>query len=79
MAIKALNSVAGFSVGEVPVPIILANGDITTINFTSNGSANLGNVANVHIFGGSNGQVLQTDGLGNLSFSSTANSDCAVI
>ena len=44
MAIKALNSVAGFSVGEVPANIILANGDITSNNgtFTSNVSA--GNV-----------------------------------
>jgi len=44
MAIKALNSVAGFSVGEVPANIILANGDITSNNgsFTANISA--GNV-----------------------------------
>ena len=34
MAIKLFNSVAGFSVGEVPTSIILANGDIKTINFT---------------------------------------------
>ena len=73
MAIKPLNSVAGFSVGQVPVPIILGNGSITTTNITANGIANLGTVANVYIFGGSNGQVLQTDGLGNLSWSSTAN------
>jgi hypothetical protein len=41
MAIKALNSVAGFSVGEVPANIILANGDITSTNgnFTANVSA----------------------------------------
>lgn len=32
MSIKALNSVAGFSVGETPVEIILSNGDITTGN-----------------------------------------------
>jgi cytoskeletal protein CcmA (bactofilin family) len=32
MSIKALNSVAGFSVGENPTAIILANGDITTGN-----------------------------------------------
>ena len=35
MAIKALNSIAGFSVGEIPANIILANGDITTSNITS--------------------------------------------
>lgn len=31
-------------------------------------NVSLGNVSNLHITGGSNGQVLQTDGLGNLSF-----------
>jgi hypothetical protein len=41
MAIKPLNSVAGFSVGEVPANVILANGDITTTraNFTGNVNA----------------------------------------
>ncbi len=41
MAIKPLNSVGGFSVGEVPANVILANGDITTgnANFTGNVSA----------------------------------------
>ena len=35
MAIRTFNSVGGFSVGENPTTVILANGDITT------GSANL--------------------------------------
>lgn len=70
MAIKPLNSVAGFSVGEVPTSIILANGDIKTINFTANGISNLGPVSNVIITGGSADQVLKTDGAGNLSWSS---------
>jgi hypothetical protein len=46
----------------------------TKVDFsTGNANVQLGNVANVHIYGGSNGQVLQTDGLGNLTWSSTAN------
>jgi hypothetical protein len=75
MAIKALNSVGGFSVGEVPVTIVYANGDITTLNLSANANVlfngpnvTLGQVANLHILGGTNGQVLQTDGTGNLSF-----------
>jgi hypothetical protein len=40
MSVKALNSVAGFSVGENPTDIILANGDITTINANLTGNLN---------------------------------------
>jgi len=54
----------------VNVATLTAN---TTVNFTSASNVSLGPVGNVHITGGSNGQVLQTDGLGNLSWSSTAN------
>ena len=68
MAIRPLNSVAGFSVGETPANIILANGDITTTNITLTGVSNLNSVSNVKIAGGSSGQVIQTDGSGNLSF-----------
>jgi hypothetical protein len=68
MAIRPLNSVAGFSVGETPASIILANGDITTTNITTTGVSNLNSVGNVKITGGSGGQVLSTDGSGNLSF-----------
>jgi len=75
MAIKALNSVGGFSVGETPVTIVYANGDITTLNLSANANVlfngpnvTVGQVANLHILGGTNGQVLQTDGSGNLTF-----------
>ena len=68
MALKPLNSVAGFSVGETPANIILANGDVTTNNITTTGKANLNAIGNVIVSGGSAGQVIQTDGLGNLSF-----------
>jgi hypothetical protein len=43
MAIKPLNSVAGFSVGEVPANIILANGDITANNTTLSGNLAISN------------------------------------
>jgi hypothetical protein len=45
----------------------------TNVNFTTAGNVALGPVGNIHITGGANGQVLQTDGNGNLSWSSTAN------
>ena len=68
MAIRPLNSVAGFSVGETPSSIILANGDITTTNITTTGVSNLNSIGNVKISGGSAGQVISTDGAGNLSY-----------
>jgi hypothetical protein len=74
MAIKALNSVAGFSVGETPSNIILANGDITTTNISTTGVTNLNAVGNVKITGGTAGQVISTDGSGNLSFISVSSS-----
>jgi hypothetical protein len=48
------------------VPSIKSN---TTANFLGASSVQLGNVANLHITGGLNGYVLQTDGSGNLSWS----------
>ena len=77
MALRPLNSVAGISVGNDPqVVVIQANGDITTTNVTANGAVDftatsnvsLGAVGNIHITGGSSGQILSTDGTGNLSF-----------
>ena len=56
MAIKAFNSIGGFSVGENAANIILANGDITTsnANLTSNlyvsGTANVGNLRTDNIY-----------------------------
>jgi hypothetical protein len=45
MALKPFNSVAGFSVGEVPsANIILANGDITASNATFSGNVLISNV-----------------------------------
>ena len=41
---------------------------VATVNLSLTGNANLGNVSNVRITGGSSGQYLQTDGTGNLSW-----------
>jgi len=71
MALKPLNSVGGFSVGEIPANVILANSDIFSNRFTVNTFANLGNVGNVYIGGGNAGAVLSTDGSGNLIWSSS--------
>jgi len=77
MAVRPLNSIAGFSTGDPAVTIVQANGDITTVNFTANGISNLGSNSNVIITGGSNNQVLTTDGVGNLSWSTVAVSQSA--
>ncbi len=44
MAIRKFNSVGGFSVGENPTDIILANGDITTTNANLTGNLNVTHV-----------------------------------
>lgn len=78
MTIRAFNSVQGFSVGDnTPQSIILANGDITTVNFTANGVSNLGPIGNVKITGGTTGQALLTDGTGNLSFGNPSGNSAA--
>jgi len=48
--------------------IATLTGNFVTSNIQVNTIANLGNVANVKISGGSNGQYLRTDGNSNLSF-----------
>lgn len=76
MSIKPFNSAGGYSVGDITVSnVILANGDITTNNITTTGVANLGNVSNVIITGGSANQFLQTNGSGNLVFASISSSE----
>ena len=46
-------------------------------SLTVTGESNLGNISNVHIFGGTSGQVIQTDGAGNLIFADTASGNSA--
>jgi hypothetical protein len=68
MALKALNSVAGFSVGEVANVVIYANSDVSPANLVVSGKSNLNSISNVVITGGSSGYIVSTDGTGNLSF-----------
>lgn len=71
MALVSLVSKAGFAVEDingVANVIINSNGNVITPDLTVNGPSQLGNVGNVHITGGTNGQVLTTDGAGNLSW-----------
>lgn len=46
----------------------LTSGGVNTETFTASGTVELGQVSNVSILGGSSGQVLETDGSGNLSW-----------
>jgi len=73
MAVRPLNSIAGFSTGDPAIVVVQANGDVTTVNLTANGISNLGNVGNVHITGGNADQYLKTDGTGNLSWDDIGN------
>lgn len=69
MALRPLNSIQGFSVGNDPqIDVIYANGDITAASLIVQNLSNLGNIANITISGGSNGQAIITDGNGVLSF-----------
>ena len=77
MAVRPLNSIAGFSAGDPSITVIQANADITTINFTANGISNVGNVGNLKIFGGTSGQTITTDGNGNLSFTNVESNRAA--
>ena len=80
MTIKKFNSVIGYSVGDTAiVDVIDANANVTANGLSSTGNVSftganvsLGAVGNLHITGGTNGQVLSTDGLGNLSFQTPA-------
>ena len=69
MAIKKFNAVAGLSVGEnVVFEVIDSVANVSANNLSVSGIANLGPASNVKITGGTNGYVLSTDGLGNLSW-----------
>ncbi len=69
MAIKPLNSVAGFSVGEYPTTVVVdTSGNVSANGLTVARTANLGAIGNITITGGLPGQFLQTDGTGVLSW-----------
>jgi hypothetical protein len=79
MALKTLNSIGGFGVGndgniviyansDISGNIIVANVSVNTLDLNVTGIANLGIVGNVKIAGGTEGQSIVTDGNGTLSF-----------
>ncbi len=68
MAIVKFNSEEGFSVGYNPIDVIDANGNVVANVLNVTTSAALGSIGSITILGGSNGQAIVTDGLGNLSF-----------
>jgi hypothetical protein len=83
MALKPLNSVGGFSVGEIPANIILANGDITSTNATFTSNVAAGNILTNNLLyangsawdfanpAGANTELQYNDGTGN--FAASAN------
>jgi hypothetical protein len=76
MALKSLNSEGGFGLANGNA-VIDANGNFAASNLVVSGTSNLGPVANVTITGGSNGQVLVTDGNGVLSFTNSSSNSAA--
>ena len=79
MALKPLNSVAGFSTGANANVVIDANSNFTASTLAVTGLSNLNDVANVKIGGGAAGQILKTDGAGNLSWVSAGPSTAEYI
>ena len=78
MAITKFNSVTGFSVGDETVfDVIDGNANVVANAFSAN-TANLGDVNNITILGGSTGYTLSTDGSGNLSWKYTGTGNANV-
>lgn len=71
MAQTAFNVVGGLSVGSSQIQVIDANGNLV---LTNSSNVDLGNVANLHIAGGTAGQHLRTDGNGTLSWETVSTS-----
>jgi hypothetical protein len=67
VAFKYFNVKNGLSAGNINLNA--SNATVETGNLIVSGESNLGSVSNIIITGGSSGQVLTTDGSGNLSFS----------
>jgi len=66
---KYFNVKNGLTAGNITLDA--SSGNISTTNISVSNKSDLGNVGNVKITGGSSGQLLRTDGLGNLSWSSS--------
>ena len=62
------------AVGNANVVVVTGTGANISGTLQVSGQSNLGNVGNVRIIGGSNNQFLQTDGTGNLTWSSISSS-----
>lgn len=69
MTTKYFNVKNGLSAGNITLDA--SSGNISTTNISVTNISNLGNVGNVKITGGSSGQLLRTDGLGNLTWASS--------
>lgn len=75
MALKYFNVKNGLTAGNIILDATTGNADVTNLSVTD--LTSLGNVSNITIAGGNPGEVLTTDGLGNLTFApvgGTANS-----
>jgi hypothetical protein len=73
MAIKKFNAIAGISVGDVIIhEVIDDSANVAANNLTVSNIADLGDVGNVRVSGGTAGFVLQTDGQGHLSWTNPA-------
>ena len=74
MSFKYFNVKNGLTTGNITLHSANANVQANYFlgNISVTNSANLGDVGNVKITGGTNGYVLQTDGTGNLSWSTPA-------
>lgn len=54
-------------------------GNVAVSNLTISGTANLGPIGNVKITGGTSGQLISTDGTGNLSFITPVSSNARIV
>lgn len=72
MAFKYFNVKNGLSAGNITLDA--SNSTVSSGNLVVSGESNLGSISNITITGGSSGEVLTTDGSGNLSFSAVTGS-----
>lgn len=68
MTAKKFNSIEGFTVGEEQIDVVDATGNVTANDLGVSGIANFSGISGVRIPGGIYGDVITTDGSGNLSF-----------
>lgn len=69
--LSATGNITGANANVTGILTIPVSGQLSVagnVNFTSSGNVSLGSISNVKILGGTSGQVLSTDGTGNLSW-----------